>query len=213
MKTDPVKQLLITLVPAICVLIAMAIAHNFFNVSIYNLTRDPTVIGKIHPLSGIISNLGVLLWWSATTICFFTSMFFFRTKQQETYQFFLMATVLSTWLALDDLFQFHDDLIGRYLGFDESFFMIALMVLVLIFLFKFKKIILQTNFIVLFLALGFFFVSVTVDHYQGAKALLSLGELRVFIEDGSKWLGITCWLSYFAFTSFQFFIKAIQQQG
>jgi len=62
MKAISARQLSITLIPPV-VLLVVVVAVNLVNqVNPGNMTRDMAAIAGIHPLSGILSNLGILLW-------------------------------------------------------------------------------------------------------------------------------------------------------
>ena len=69
MKTVSARQLLITFIPSISILVAMVVVRVLFKVSMAAMTRDVTAIANIHPFSGILSNLGILLWCAAASIC------------------------------------------------------------------------------------------------------------------------------------------------
>ena len=71
MKTVSARYLLIVFVPSISILLAVAVVSVLFKVSIPDMTRDVTALANIHPLSGVLSNLGILLWCSTASICFF----------------------------------------------------------------------------------------------------------------------------------------------
>lgn len=65
---------------------------------------------------------------------------------------------------------------------------------------RFRKVIWQTEWIILCLALIFFFWSLVIDVFPFLNHRPTLNYL---LEDGLKLLGIASWLSYFAIVSFQ----------
>lgn len=166
------------------------------------MTQDATAIAGIHPLSGFLSSLGVLLWCVAASICFFAAWTLRNSKPRDMPWFLLFSALLSAYLLFDDLFQFHEDLASRYLGLNEKVAVAALLIAISAYLIAFRRIILRTNFTVLLLALGFFATSVVID---------TLLCSEYFFEDGAKWLGIASWCSYFAQTSHQFLVSAFNQ--
>lgn len=189
------RQLLITYVPSLAILLIMAAAGIFFEVHLPDLTRDVAAIAEIHPLSGVLSNLGVLLWCAAASICLFSALTLRGFIAQEDYNFLLSTFLLSAYLMLDDFFLFHEDLAGRYLKLDEYVVFGGLGVAVVIYLVRFRRLILQSNYIALFLALGFLATSAGMDKVVGPM-FLEIGHWEIFLEDGSKWLGIASWCSY-----------------
>ncbi len=60
---------------------------------------------------------------------------------------------------------------------------------------RFRKLILQTDFIFLILAFALFGLSIVID-------LLEL-KISILFEDGSKLFGIVSWFGYFAITCFR----------
>lgn len=203
LKTASVKQLLIISLPAIATLVAMVVVIVLYQVPIPSLTRDISAIADVHPFSGVLSNLGILLWCVAGSTSAFAAMILRSAEPRGNYLFLLSSAFLSAYLMLDDFFLFHEDLAGRYLGLNEKVVFVLLAVAVLSYLVSFRKVILQTNVTIFVLALVFLSLSVVVDAIIDPW-LLWLGHWKIFIEDGAKWLGIVFWCSYYVETSFQF---------
>jgi hypothetical protein len=207
MKAVSARQLLITFIPPLSVLVAMVVVSVLFQVSITTMTRDVTAIANIHPLSGILSNLGILLWCAAASICAFAAMTLRNVKPRDTFWFLLSSALLSAYLLFDDFFLFHEDLASRYFGLSEKVVYAALGIAVSAYFIAFRRIILRTNFGVLLLALVFLATSVVVDAIH-EPWLRRLGHWEYFFEDGTKWLGIASWCSYYVGTSHQFLVSA-----
>jgi len=206
MKTVSAWQLLITFIPSLSILVAMVVVSAFFQVSITTMTRDVTAIANIHPLSGILSSLGILLWCAAASICFFAAVTLRNVKPRDTFWFLLSSALLSTYFLFDDFFQFHEALASRYLGLNEKVVYAALGIALSVYLVVFRRVILRTNFGVLLLALGFLATSVVIDAIL-EPWLWRLGHWEYFFEDGAKWLGIAGWCSYYVHTSRQLFVS------
>lgn len=206
MKTMTRQQLLIILVPSIVVLLVMALVSVFFQVKIPVLTRDTTAIAKIHPLSGMLSNLGILLWCAAALISGFVAYVLRNIKTQDTFWFLFFSALLSAYLLLDDLFLFHEKIAPVYLGLPEKMVIGILGIAVLSYLIAFRRIILRTNFGVLLLALGFLATSVVIDSFFELLWTSQLDNWAYFFEDGTKWLGIASWCGYYVHTSHEFLV-------
>jgi hypothetical protein len=183
-------------------LAAMAVAGVLFQVDMDVMTRDVTATANVHPLTGILSNLGILLWCAAASICAFAAVTLRNVKPGEAFRFLLCSALLSAYLLLDDFFLFHDELAPRYLGVDEKLVYAALGIAVSAYLIAFWRVILQTHFAVLLLALGFLGSAVVMDALL-EPWLRRLGHWEYFVEDGAKWLGIAAWCSYYVRTSYQ----------
>lgn len=195
-------QLLITFVPSLSMLAAMAVAGVLFQVDMDVMTRDVTATANVHPLTGILSNLGILLWCAAASICAFAAVTLRNVEPGEPFRFLLCSALLSGYLLLDDFFLFHDELAPRYLGVDEKLVYAALGIAVCAYLVAFRRVILQTHFAVLLLSLGFLGIAVVMDALL-EPWLRRLGHWEYFFEDGAKWLGIASWCSYYVRTSHQ----------
>lgn len=180
-------------------MVVVGLVKQFYKISIHTMTQDPAALGGIHPLSGFVSILGVLLWCAAAAVCFFAAWTILHSKQGDAFRFLLFSAILSSYLMLDDVFQIHEELASEFLGLNERIVTASLFIALVAHLVTFRRIILRTNFIVLLLALGFFATSVTVDQVWCRE---------YFFEDGAKLLGIACWCSYFAETSYRFLVDA-----
>ncbi|MFW5451366.1 MAG: hypothetical protein ACKE9I_07185 [Methylophagaceae bacterium] len=200
MKSINKRHLLITLLPSILILVIVAIVSIYFNVKIPLITRDVAAIGKINPLYGILSSLGVLLWCVTASVCFFSAMILKNIGQANNFWFLLNSAFLSSYLMLDDLFLFHESLASMYFGINEKVVFVILGLVVFAYLTKYRLKILKTNYSVLLLALGFLSLSVVIDTVL-EQWLWRTGSWKFFIEDGFKWLGIVSWCSYYMHTS------------
>lgn len=197
------RRLFITFIPAVSVLATIAAVRTIYHVRIPDMTRDVAVIAGIHPLSGILSNLGILLWCAAASVCLFSAMTLRNAESKEIFWFLLSSALLSMYLLFDDFFMFHEALASQYLGLDEEVVFAVLGVAVSIYLIAFGRVILRTNYVIFLLALGLLASSVVMDTIL-ARWMLRLGKNWVFFfEDGAKWLGIACWCSYYVHTSFK----------
>ncbi|MEA5574219.1 hypothetical protein [Calothrix sp. UHCC 0171] len=203
MRLKSVRNLLITFIPSICILaIAVAVAA-FSEVTMDRLTRDVVVIAEIHPLSGALSNLGILLWCVAASVCTFVAVAIRDKVPRSAFLFLLASALLSGWLLFDDLFLFHEDLASRYLGLSERVVICALGIFVSTYLVAFRKTILKTNYLLLIIAFGFLVSSVLVDVLL-ERFLWGIGHWTFLVEDGLKWLGISYWCSYQVNAAHQF---------
>lgn len=212
LKTASTKLLLMIFLPAIIILVAIGVVSILYQIPIPNLTKDTTAIAHIHPLSGVLSNLGILLWCVAGTACAFAALILRSVKSRETYLFLLSSSLLSAYMMFDDLFQFHEDLSVR-IGLNENVIYIILGIAVLTYLVYFRKIIFQTDIIVFLIALAFLALSLVVDKIGGLLRLIMHRDWEYFIEDGAKWIGIVFWCSYYIKTSFHFTTRIIDKSS
>lgn len=196
---------------AALVLIAIALLAVLFDVKISSFTSDVTAIAGLHPLSGMLSNLGIYFWCISATTSFFSAALLYATNQREHLSFLFSSALLSAYLMLDDAFLFHEDIAERIFGLNEKAVFVVLGLAVLAYLFRFNRVILQTNYLHLLAAFVFLSSSVTVDSIL-EPWVENLGDWEFLIEDGAKWLGIVSWCVYHTQTAFSFVLNGFNKQ-
>jgi hypothetical protein len=200
--------------PALAILLSVAFASSQTGVSLALFTRDPSAVYTldladaktdllIRPFIGVVSNVGVLLWTASATICLFGSAVLRHSLDKPRFSTFLLcAGLLTTLLTLDDFFLLHETVFPRILGLSETVLFVAYGGLVLGGVITFRKCILETEYLLLFISLGFFGLSLFVDALQKLIER-TFGDWRILLEDGFKLLGIVGWLGYFSRCSFK----------
>lgn len=178
------------LVFAAAVFAVAIVAGGHFGVAVTTLTRDPVAELQGAPYTGIVSNLGVLLWAGAATLCLFAASQL--RSGSEARRFFLFGGALTAALLVDDLFLLHEVVGPLYLGVPEKAVYLGIGLLTLGFLYACRSVILRTEPLLVMAALGLFGLSVVVD--QILPLSVSTG---LVVEDGAKLAGITLWLAYF----------------
>ncbi len=189
------KALLPTLftayIPILLLLCILAIVILKTKIPILDLTRDPARTLRAPFYIGLLSHIGVLLWCSSAAICLFSFALLRKDiNDRELQSFFLFAGLITSVLLLDDLFQFHEHVFPIYLHIPEKVIYIGYGTMTLLYIIRFKQMILKTEPLLLLFAFGFFGLSIVID----AIIILPLHDL---FEDGFKLLGIVSWLTYF----------------
>jgi hypothetical protein len=195
-----IRLLTVTYTLSIALLVALAIVSIYNQVPIAVLTRDPTVVGNVHPFTGVLSNLGVLLWCSSAAICLFSGVVLLHTPRTKGGWFLICSALLTLGLLFDDFFLFHEYLAQHYLGISEKAVYVFEMGVTAAYLLIFRRVILQSEYAVLYLALVFFAISVVID----VRFTKWLGAWIFLVEDGAKFLGLVSWCNYYARVSYQF---------
>lgn len=146
---------------------------------------------------GALSNLGVLLWWSAACVCAFAAFLLSRhTRSHALQRAFLAYLALFTGLlALDDLFMLHEGVLPVLLGVPESVMFVLYGALSVGFV-AFWRIILEADFGFLMLAFSFFALSVAADQNMFIVLFNISAGVNLLFEDLAKMLGIVCWLVF-----------------
>jgi hypothetical protein len=176
-------------------LVILAI-HWRKGVALGDLTRDPAAISGVPVYIGFLSNIGMLFWSATVAVCLFAATFVARSAAASPAGRFLYASGLLTLLLLfDDLFQLHERVFPLSLGVPEPIVFGGYLSVTLLYLVRFRRVILESDYLLLALALGFFGLSVAVDLFT---------EKGLYLwEDGAKFMGIVTWLAYFARVSAQ----------
>lgn len=133
-------------------------------VPLHLLLRDANAEAYDHNMGilffrGAFSNIGVLLWWAAAIVSAFTYFLLHIPSRAAPFTkrakaFFLYMAVLTTLLALDDLFMFHEEVFPVRLGIPELA-VYAVYGVLAAGLIYFLRFLVRTDFLVLILALGF----------------------------------------------------------
>ncbi len=174
---------------------AVFVVHYWRDVPFGNLTRDAVSVLEAPIYTGFLSQMGILFWSAAATICFFVFLSQCKdTSNPEPRNFFFLSGLLTTLLGLDDGFLFHEVVFPRF-GIPEKVAYLSYMIFMLYVLIRFLPFIVRTNYILLMFALSFFAVSVALDVFDG------MGFDKYLMEDGSKFFGIVSWFGYFLKTA------------
>lgn len=176
-------------------------------IGIYPLTADPGEISGQPPYIGLISNIGNLIWCGTSAVCIFSA---FLIKTNSTYakrwfKFLLISGIFTAALLLDDMFRIHENYAMIFAGTDanlaktirgsqnlfEGMFFVAIFSSFLLYLFYFRKHILNTEYLFFVLAFAFLSMSVLVDMAPGNN------NFHHLTEEGFKFFGIVSWSAYF----------------
>lgn len=172
-----------------------------------DLTRDPQDILAAPWHTGVLSNLGIVLWAAAAGICLFTAAVRDAPRNDDgrrVTRFLLLAGLITVALLLDDLFQLHRQLLPGQPLLSRLLTLGLAAGLIGFWLLHNRRIIARTENLLLLVALAAFSVSVLIDTTARmlapdlvAAAGLNRGETLYFlVEDGAKFIGILFWLAY-----------------
>jgi hypothetical protein len=171
------------------------------------ISRDPVQVLNGKPYVGIISNLGILFWSSASAILFYSALIVRNRKRPAKEVYFLVFSgLLSILMLIDDFFLMHDVIFPDYLKINEMVvYLFYGLSAVAIFL-RYFRIIMDTDYVLLILAFILLGLSATTDE------IIAFGihiQHPYIVEDSFKFLGILSWFSYFTRTAYKFVKAAI----
>ena len=183
----PNKLFYISILPSAIIYIVTLYISNIYNIKLSLVVRDLAQTCGYPIGVGMISNIGILLWGAAASICLFTTCS--EGINRESSKLLLLGGIFSSVLCIDDLFLLHD----RYIGPD--FLNLTYLAMSIFLLVKFRrilKIIGLFNFLIsiLFLGLSIFFDGVIQQIFNQSY------ELTQLFEEGFKFIGIACWLNF-----------------
>lgn len=163
-------------------------------VPVDHLTRDPLAVAKAGVYLGFLSNVGVLGWCAGASIGLFAGGCLARRTGFAIESRFLLAFgALTAWLMADDLWVIHEQVGKRLPAVGERGVHAAYMAVTGILVLVFRRVIRETCWPILLIALGWFGVAVFLDDFPYAY-VLRLPEY--FAEDAAKFLGIATWSAY-----------------
>ena len=196
-KKDSLLLLAKIFVPTLFFLVLLYVFAKIKGIDLSYITRDPIQLLNGKPYTGILSNTGIIFWCFTIAILFFSAKIARNLGRPKIlYQFFFFAGLMTLLLLVDDLFLFHDVIFPDYLQLNEIFFYIFYGLSVVALLYFFRKVILESDYVLLLLTFVLLGSSVIMD----LDIVYSMGIYLPgswFIEDGFKFMGIISWFVYF----------------
>ena len=189
----PIKLFYFSLLPSSILYLTILYISNFHNIKLSLVIRDLAQTCGYPIGVGMISNIGILLWGAAASICLYTA--FIESIKRESSKLLLLGGGFSGLLCSDDFFLLHD----RYLG--QDFLNLTYLAISIILLVRFQRILKKIGIFnlvisILFLGLSIFFDGVIQQIFNQSY------ELTQLIEEWFKFLGIACWLNFWCKASF-----------
>jgi hypothetical protein len=176
--------------PPLLVLGFVLFARLYWQIPVLDLTGDPVMLTDSPPYLGAVSFLGVLVWCATAVVCLFAAQLLDRKPSAEWRGYLRFAGGLSLVLCLDDLYLLHEELFPKYLGVPQTLVLAAYAAAALRMVWRYRRMILASESVLLGLAFTMFAVSLAVD-------LLASGERQFYLaEDGAKLLGVVMWFGF-----------------
>jgi hypothetical protein len=198
---------LVLIVSAVLLGIALLL-HFLRGVPLEKLMRDPIAITRVPPYIGFISQISIFFWSASAAFCLFSAKALPRYLDNfKIKRFLLVSGLLTLVLGLDDLFLLHEKILPD-LGIPEKAVLVSYAGFVLFYLARFYAILLETEYILLGIALVLFGASIILDLSAPHGIALYL-----FFEEGAKLVGIMSWMVYFFRTGTSAIYHNTAQQG
>lgn len=159
--------------------------------------RDTQTIGGLTWYAGALSNAGIVMWVLTAAIAIFGSRV---ARDRETRGFLLSGGLLSSVLGFDDLYMVHERIFPRVLSLSEQLLFSLYLVAVTLYLYRYRREILNSDFALLGAALVCFAASMVVDLLTEHKPW---PLYRHALEDTPKLVGLSLWMTYHVRTTWQ----------
>lgn len=184
------RALLLAALPALVIYVLALVLSAAAGINTELVIRDLAQTTNTALGVGFLSNLGYLQWISAAAIALFAALGGLPGLRGRERQLMLCGGAFSLLLCLDDMFLLHD----RYIG---STFLYALYALfAVLILFRFRQQVLSLGGGAFVLAVALLGLSVVIDAFQTVIPVPY--ERLQLVEEGAKFLGIACWLAFWA---------------
>ena len=169
----PSKLFYTSILPSSILYLAILYISYIHNIKLSLVIRDLAQTCGYPIGVGMISNIGILLWGSAASICFFVA--FAENKHKEISKLLKFGGIFSSLLCIDDFFLLHD----RYVGPD--FLNLTYLAISIFLLVRFRMILKKIGIFnlvisILFLGLSIFFDGVIQQIFNQSYELTQLIE-------------------------------------
>lgn len=201
-KTGFSISLIVAVYGAVTVFLGITvIANQVAGIPFDFFSRDPLSTANVHPLTGIQSTLGALIWICTAGICLFTSAVLRSRKNPDSVSlFFLWSGLITLLLTFDDLFLIREDLAYRYLEIGQKTVFAIYIFLIARYIFRFRKTIPHSDHFIFILALLLFGISEGMEFIAHSW----ISPWRIFVEEGLKLFAIVSWSVYLIRECFRF---------
>ncbi|MEM1391909.1 MAG: hypothetical protein AAGG00_01165 [Cyanobacteria bacterium P01_H01_bin.150] len=181
-------------------------------VSFSILFRDVFVAASVQPYYGLFSNIGIFLWSATAAILLFCGTVLISiNKKPKHSKFMLSFGCFTLFLTMDDFFMLHERVFPALLGIPEKLTFLVYTIIAAYCLFKFRKIIYNSYYIIFFAAILFLFLSIIVDQVIPSSSYLFKAGDSYFFEDSFKFIGIISWCFYFIKVSGEQIISLLKE--
>ncbi len=181
-----------------CILLAVLPAGLFYAIALATLSsqgfgimqiiRDPSQQNDTSSFIGFLSNIGIWLWVSSASICFFTITKNKLSLSKSHKELLRLTGALLLLLAIDDFFMIHD----RYINQKICYVVYALLAISI--LIRHYKLIIKIEGFGFILAGLFLALSIFTDLIQSRIPMRY--EYTQIFEEGFKFLGAATWLYF-----------------
>jgi hypothetical protein len=200
-------------VTLLTILACFVLAYVQFRTSIRAalLLGDPVAVADLPRYTGVVSNIGILLWAGSTTVCLYSGALLWPVREgADRSRYLMFLGLFSALLCLDDLFLLHEELgdgLAILFGMPpsanralEAWAFLGYLALSAFMVLRYWPTIRRTDFLLLVAAGGCLAVSASIDVSHALFPSLFSGpfvdDVAKAAEDVAKLSGILLWCAY-----------------
>lgn len=196
------RNLLLLYVPVALLFIGVGILSRVVDdASLAFFLRDIVATGDLPFFAGFVSQVEMILWSASLTVCLFGLILLDHQNKHlpGPRRLLLQGGLLTGMLLLDDIFLFHEEIAPEYLHIGENFVILLYLGMGITFVVSNWPEIRSSEYLILSIAIFLFASSIFLDAIPVEEYDLRYfwEQLKIFLEDGFKFAGITTWLFYF----------------
>ena len=182
--------------------------HFNYQISLYELTTDFAAVVKAPVYTALLSQMGIFFWAGSAAICLLSGALLSKNSSWRNYRSFFFASAgISLMLGLDDVFLFHEEVFPN-LGVPQKVVYLTYALAMLVYGFRYLKLLLKTDYVLFAVAIGCFGLSIFIDIFVRDQS----EYISNLLEDGIKFAGIVFWTSYYFRVSTQLFKPFIPKE-
>ncbi len=176
-------------------LFAIIILLNTYKIPFEYVSRNPESHFGIPIYAGFLQKIRVIMWSASMSICFFCYLVIkVYSNSSQVAKFIFYSAILTFLLFIDDYFQLHTAF-RLILHVQNTFVYLGYALYILYIVYRFKEIILSSEYKILILAFILLGLAVILDLLSDANFINS-GKEEVF-EASFKLFGVVTWTLYF----------------
>lgn len=181
------------------VVCAAVVLHSLTDVSFYALFMDPVARLGGHFYTGAGSHLGVLVAVAAASVAFYSALLMRAADRRRLTSFLIAAGLFTLYLAMDDLFLVHEEVLPAILNVDQSLILMMYGVVFAGFAWRYRHELLGHDRLLLGAAIMFVAFSIVLDIFD-ENGVTFRGEFM--LEEGTKLMAIVGWAAFLMRRSF-----------
>lgn len=198
MKTTGLKLFIILELLAVLLVFVIGFIGFVFEIPFPDLTANPISRMAVPFYQGILQRIGTILWGGTVLLTLFSYSSVESSENLiEIRKFLLSSGIFFGYFLMDELLLIHNFIFPKVLNIHQLLILILYVAATLFFLLRFRKILCINYLWIFMIAISFLGLSMIIDILSYLKVVQF--EIRYFLDDGAKFLGIFNLFIYYFF--------------